>query len=205
MQANFPNATWLVGALAMRRATYRELGGVRGAAICGGGAYDDMGWSKLVRASGRASRMVYHPALEDDSNWESFPEFWEGITRWAAGVFTYRSGGWLVAAICSAAIGLSLAGFLVVVSAVLHGRVPGLLPSILAAALPTAGTPHCIWNRWPLAGAFAFYGVGVEALATLAGGAWARARNRVSWRGEVVKVSAPPPERPAAGSSPTLG
>jgi glycosyltransferase involved in cell wall biosynthesis len=92
VQEHLPGALWLVGALGMRRSTYRELGGVRAAALCGGGAYDDMGWAKLLAKRGRTGRMVYHPALEDASNWESFAEFWQGVTRWAAGVFTYRRG-----------------------------------------------------------------------------------------------------------------
>src|SRR5690606_39934860 len=94
VQEHLPGAIWLIGALGMRRSTYHELGGVRAAALCGSGAYDDLGWSKVVARAGRCGRMVYHPALEDVSNWETFPQFWQGLTRWVAGVFTYRRAGW---------------------------------------------------------------------------------------------------------------
>jgi hypothetical protein len=137
--------------------------------------------------------MVYHPALEDASNWETFPEFWQGVTRWAAGVFTYRRAGWFVAALCAAAIALALGGTAAAFLSAIHGTAPGLAAIALAAVLPTVGIAHCIWNRRSLWFALAFWPIGVEVLVMLAGGGWARFRNRVVWRGEVVKVLSPPP------------
>jgi chlorobactene glucosyltransferase len=193
VQEQLPRAIWLVGALGMRRSTYRDLGGVRAAALCGSGAFDDMGWAKLVAQRGLRGRMVYHAALEDVSNWESFPEFWQGVTRWAAGVFTYRRAGWFVAGLCASAIALSLAGTVASLGALLEGRMPAATALVLAAMLPTVGVFHCRWNRRSLGFALAFWPVGVEVLMMLGGGAWARWRNRVFWRGEVVKVLSPPP------------
>ena len=46
---------------------------------------------------GERARTVHHPALADGSNWTDFDTFWHAFTRWQAGIFTYRRGGWIAA------------------------------------------------------------------------------------------------------------
>jgi glycosyltransferase involved in cell wall biosynthesis len=193
VQASVPGSRWLIGALGMRRSTYFELGGVREAAICGAGAYDDMGWAKLLRLRGFPARMVYHAALEDDSNWETFGEFWHGVTRWAAGFFTYRTGGWVFAGLLAGLVALGLGASASVCSSLAHGRTPGLAAVLLAACPAIGGIAHCVWNRRPLLYTLVFYPVGAAFLAMVLGGVWARVRNRVVWRDQVVRVRSPQP------------
>jgi len=88
--------------------------------------------------------------------------------------------------------GVSGLGAGAMLQALLEGRMPAASSVILAAVPSTLGIIHCRWNRQSPAFALAFWLVAVEVLLMLGGGAWARWRNRVVWRGEVIKVSTPP-------------
>jgi len=93
------DATWLIGALAMRRETYKAVGGAAAAASYGAGVFDDWGWTRVFETRCLRTAMVYHSALEDISNWQSFADCWDGLSRWAAGILTCRKGAWLGALI----------------------------------------------------------------------------------------------------------
>jgi hypothetical protein len=189
----WPRSVWLTGAPMMRRETYQELGGVRAAATCGAGAFDDFGWARALRARGWQGRMVYHPELLDVSNWESFEEFWAGATRWFAGIFTHRRGGWIVASAAGLAVGtIALAAMSVLVQSS-QGRVPG--PGVLSASAAGAviGSVYCRWDRRSLLFTPWIYVVALGVLILLAGAVYARFRNRVFWRGDWVRVVSEPP------------
>jgi glycosyltransferase involved in cell wall biosynthesis len=186
---------WLLGALAMRRSTYAAVGGACAAALCGAGAYDDFGWSRAFSMRGARTAMVYHPALEDHSSWEGFAEFWHGVIRWAAGLFTYRKGGWVTAASCAVVITLSIYCTGRCLSEALSLRLPDLGTIALALIAPTIGVGYCSWDhrRFGLAGLTFFAGFFV--LAVLVGATWARIRNRVRWRAQELRIIAELPAK----------
>jgi len=188
-----PNTVWLIGALAMRRTTYADIGGGHAAAICGAGAYDDFGWSRAFGLRRATTAMVYHSALEDHSNWDTFSEFWYGVTRWAAGLFTYRRGGWITAAGCAAVILLGIYGTARFLSDAVSFRSPDLGTTALALIAPTIGAGYCRWDnrRWPLV--LLTWLIGFLVLAVLAGATIARIRNRVRWRAQELRIVADTP------------
>jgi hypothetical protein len=198
-----PASPWLIGSLAMRRATYDALGGASAAARCAAGAYDDWGWAHCLAAHGQRSRMVYVAELEDSTNFESIGDVLEGLARWLAGLFSYRKGGWVSAL----AIALSLAVLpcvaLLVAAEALAGRMPdpGLIG--LAAIIPTIGAGHCRWNREPMVFSLGFYAVAPLVLLAIVAAAWARLRNRVRWRGDTMRVAGGAPD--ASIGSPEAG
>jgi len=200
-----PNTVWLIGALAMRRATYADIGGGHAAAICGAGAYDDFGWSRAFELRCANTAMVYHSALEDHSNWDTFSEFWYGVTRWAAGLFTYRKGGWITAACCAAVIILGIYGTARLLSDVMSFGSPDLGTLALALIAPTIGVGYCRWDNrgWPLA--LLMWLVGFLVLAVLVSAAMARVRNRVRWRAQELRIVADTPAIGVNSNSVKLG
>jgi hypothetical protein len=193
IQRCWPGAVWLVGALGMRRSTYHALGGGRLAASCGAGLFDDFGWSRLIQRSGLRAQMVYHPELRDIGNWESFREFWCGISRWVAGIFTYRRRGWLTAGLCALALLAMGTGTLDVLWDVVRLDRMRSGSVVLSLVAPLIGVGYCAWERRSYAFAVAMPLMIPLALAVLAGGAWARVRNRVVWKGESLRVVVTPP------------
>lgn len=191
-----PASPWLIGSLAMRRATYDALGGASAAARCAAGAYDDWGWAHCLAAHGQRSRMLYVAELEDSTNFETIGEVVEGLARWLAGLFSYRKGGWVSAL----AIALGLAVFscaaLLAGREALHGRLPdpGLIG--LAAIIPTIGLGHCRWNREPMLLSMGFFAVAPLVLLAILVAAWVRVRNRVRWRGDTMRVAGGAPDAP---------
>jgi hypothetical protein len=195
-----PRARWLIGALGLHRDVYDALGGVRCAGACAAGGYDDWGWARACERHGIATRMVWHDGLHDVSNWTDFAAFWHGLLRWQAGIFTYRRGGWWVAAsLAAAVVGLLAAGAAVGV-ALARGSAPDPASLCIAAIVPTLGAAYCRWTRRPWHEALRFWLVGPLVLASLAGAAWARLRGRVRWRDEVFQIVAPEPSAPGGSS-----
>jgi hypothetical protein len=189
----WPRSVWLTGAPMMRRETYLELGGVRAATTCGAGAFDDFGWARALRANGWRGRMVYHPDLLDVSNWEGFGEFWAGATRWFAGIFTHRRGGWIVASAAGMAVGTIALAAIAVLFEACQGRVPGTGVLAASAAGAAIGIGYCRWDRRSLLFFPWIYVVAIGVLVLLTGAAYARFRNRVFWRGDWVRVVSDPP------------
>jgi len=188
-----PRAAWLIGALGLRRETYHALGGVQGAAACAAGGFDDWGWARACARAGLRTRMVRHPALLDVSNWTDFRTFWHGLARWQAGLYTYRRGGWLVAAGLAAAVAGLLAATAGALADLAAGRAPAGPAGVLATLPIVLGAAYARADRRSYAIAFAFPGVGAFLLAAIGAAAWARLRNRVRWRDEVMAVVKEPP------------
>jgi len=184
------DAVWLIGALAMRRSTYAAAGGALAAAVCGAGAYDDFGWSRAFSLRRARTAMVYHVALEDHSNWEDFSEFWYGVTRWAAGLFTHRSRGWVTAAMCAAVIIVSIYGTFDCLVKAVSFQLPNLGAVALALVAPTVGVGYCRWDHRRLALAGLTFLAGFLVLAVLGGAFWARVRNRIRWRAQELRIIA---------------
>lgn len=189
-----PRSTWLIGSMGIRRSVYVALGGPRAASHCAAGAYDDWGWAQALARRGFYSSMVYVPGFEDSTNFESFGDFRRGIGRWLAGIFNYRRFGWLSAAAIVGLLAFVLWGSVLALLDLAHLELPepGLLA--LAAVGPTAGLAYCRWQREPLWFAGLFYVVGIAAIVSILLAAWVRLRNQVIWRGEVMRIVAPPPE-----------
>jgi hypothetical protein len=185
-----PRSIWLIGALGMQRSTYAALRDSEEVRECGEGLFEDLGWARAFARAGRPARTLYCPQLLDVTSWDGPGPVWHGFCRWFAGVFTYRRGGWVVASVLIA----SLLGVIVatgdVVAALLRCELPNLAAAALAAIAPTMGFINCRWDRRSLWFALAFWLVAPLALAVLAGGAWARVRNRVQWRDDVLRVVA---------------
>jgi len=194
------SSVWLIGALAMRRSTYFAVGGAYAAAICGAGAYDDFGWSRAFSLRHARTAIVYHPALEDHSNWETFSEFWHGVTRWAAGLFTYRSRGWVTAALCAAVILASILGTVRFVLVVGRLQFPDLDTIALASIAPTIGYGYCRWDHRRVAIAGFTCLAGFLVLAVLAGAAWSRVQNRIRWRAQELQIVADLPSQTTTDS-----
>jgi hypothetical protein len=194
-----PRSGWLMGALGMRRTLYEEVGGAAAAATCAGGGYDDWGWARVFEARGDRTRMAYHPALLDHSNWTDFATFRSGFARWEVGIFTYRRGGWLAAS--AIAVGfLAIAWRLAVGFLGLLGLVT-LEPSavFLLTAAPIAGLSYCAWTGCRRRFAWFFYLLPLEIAVSVVWAVAARVRNRVRWRDETMHAVL----RPPAGRSAT--
>ncbi len=197
-------SVWLVGALTLRRDTYESLGGVHAALSCGAGAYDDLGWSRAFATRGERAEMVMTPDMEDVSNWESFSGFLQGLSRWCAGIFTYRKGGWLAAGALGA---LLVAAYVAVAAAVgdlAAGRAPAPAGPLALGFLLLVGVAHCRWNGLSMTFAPVFLLVGLWVLVTFAASARARLRNRARWRDDELLILAASPQRGASdlGDSP---
>jgi bacteriorhodopsin len=80
-------------------------------------------------------------------------------------------------------------------------RFPSFGLVLLAALGPVIGLAYCRWNRVSAWFAWVFWGIGVLAILTIAGAAWARVRNRVVWRGEEMRIVTEPP--PGATTDPS--
>jgi hypothetical protein len=191
-----PRATWLIGALGLHRDTYAALGGALGASHCAAGGFDDWGWARACAQAGLRTRMAYHAGLLDVSNWGGFRAFWDGLARWEAGLFTYRRAGWLAAAGIAATVACLLACAVAVAAAWLRGHAAAPAALVAATVVPLVGLAYCRWSGRPWPVALTFFPVGAFLIASLAGAAWARLRNRVRWREEVMAVVAPPPDVP---------
>jgi hypothetical protein len=183
-----PRSTWLIGSLALRRTTYESLGGARAAARCAAGAYDDWGWAASLRMRGQRTGMIYVPEFADATNFERFGDVVEGTSRWLAGIFSYRKGGWFTAG----ALFLAIAGLLAVVCGVALEMALGRPPSpglAALAAIPFAiGLGVCRFNRDPWWVALGYPFVAALVLFGLGAAARVRIRNSVSWRGETMQV-----------------
>lgn len=188
-----PRATWLIGALGLRRVTYLALGGASGAAACAAGGFDDWGWARACARAGLRTRMVHHGGLLDVSNWTDFRTFWHGLARWQAGLFTYRRAGWVAAATLAAAVSGLLVASVDVVADLVSGRAPAAPSAVLATIPILLGAGYTRAQRLPTGVALGFHAVGAFLLASLAAAAWARLRNRVRWRDEVMAVVAATP------------
>jgi Glycosyl transferase family 2 len=189
-----PHSVWLIGALGMRRATHSALRGSAAVRECGAGLFEDFGWARAFARAGRPARTLYCPQLLDVTNWDGPRPVWYGLCRWIAGVFTYRNGGWVVASVLIAALAAVIVAASEVIRALAAGELPSLTAVALAAIAPTLGWSYCRWDRRSLGFALAFWGVAPLALAVLVGGAWARLRNRVLWREDVLRLVAKEPE-----------
>jgi hypothetical protein len=181
-----PRSIWLVGALGMRRTTHSALRGSAAVRECGGGLFEDFGWARAFARARRPARTLYCPQLVDITNWDGPGPVWHGLCRWIAGVFTYRNGGWVVASVLIAALFAVVVGTGATLRALAGGGPPSLAAVALAAIAPTLGWTYCRWDRRSPWFALAFWFVGPLAIAVLVGGAWARLRNRVLWRDDVL-------------------
>lgn len=188
-----PDAAWLIGSMGMRRTTYTSLG-ARAGLRCAAGAYEDWGWARTLSERGQRTAMVIVPGFEDATNFESFPEFLQGTSRWIAGLFTYRKGGWFAAGAIAAALLVMLGATASVLAGALAGRVPAFGMLSMAAILPTLGIAYCRWTGEPLRVAWGFPVAALLTLVTIGGAVWARCTNRVVWRGETVRIVSPFPE-----------
>jgi len=197
------DASWLIGALAMRRETYERVGGAGAAASFGAGVFDDWGWTRVFESRGLRTAMLFHPGLHDVSNWESFTDGWNGLSRWAAGILTCRRGAWAAAALLVAIVLACLAASGLVLADLVALRRPSLAALALAAVPPTVGVAYCRAHGYRLAFALVASPLAVLLLAPLAGGTLARFRNRILWRDEAIAVVAPPPP-PGSTAAPPL-
>lgn len=188
-----PDATWLIGALAMPRETYRTVGGAASAALFGAGVFDDWGWTRVFELRRLRTAMVYHTALHDVSNWTSFGDCWSGLSRWAAGILTSRGGAWAAAVALSAAALLCTFATGRVVIDLLSLRLPAIAWTALAAIPPTVGVAHCLWHGYRAWWAALSAPIALWLLTPLAGGVWARVRNRIRWHDQELLVVADPP------------
>jgi len=187
------DATWLIGALAMHRETYEAVGGAAAAASYGAGVFDDWGWTRVFEIRRLRTAMVYHSALEDVSNWQSFADCWNGLSRWAAGILTCRRGAWLGALILTALVSAFSIATVKVLVDIASFRLPTALSVALAVIPPTVGVAYCRWHGHRGLWAALSTPISVLMLAPLAGGAWARVRNRIRWRDQELLVVVDPP------------
>lgn len=197
------HGSWLIGALAMRRATYEQVGGASAAAAFGAGAFDDWGWTRVFEQHDLEAAMLYHPGLHDVSNWESLVDGWDGLSRWAAGILTSRPGAGLAALVLTAAVLGCAAATAVVVLDLLALRAPPPLSLAFAGVPLLVGAAHCRAHGHRLVWAALSAPLSLFLLLPLVGGAIARLRNRVRWRDEQVRVVAARPSAaaPAPGVS----
>lgn len=191
------DASWLIGALAMRRDTYVRVGGAASAAGSGAGAFDDWGWTRVFERERLPTAMLFHPGLHDVSNWESFRDGWNGLARWAAGILTCRRGAWAAALVLTAAVAGCFVASLAVLCDLTAGRAPALAALALAAVPPVVGWAYCGAHGYARPWALVASPLALLLLAPLAGGAIARLRNRIRWRDEEIAVVAPPPATPS--------
>jgi GT2 family glycosyltransferase len=197
LQRWVPGSVWLVGALGMRRATYEAVGGAGAALACGAGLYEDLGWARACAKRGIPALTLYHPALLDGTNWEGPVDAWQGLTRWIAGVFSHRRGGWFVGGALIGLLTAILAGALQTATALATGRPPAFTEVLLAATAVGLGLSYCRWDARSPWFAPMFLVIGWPTVGVLLAGLSARLTNRVTWRGEVLRVMAePPPTRP---------
>lgn len=194
LQEARPDATWLIGALAMRRATHREVGGAAAAASCGAGVFDDWGWTRAFERHRMRTAMVYHPGLIDVSNWETAADGWDGLTRWAAGMLASRRGAWPAALAASAGVAACAIATASVASDMAALRVPSPGAFALAAAPVTVGIAYCRAHAQRAAWALLSTPVALATLAPLWSGAVALLRNRIRWRDEELRVVTGPPD-----------
>ena len=185
----------------MPRETYRAVGGAASAAVFGAGVFDDWGWTRVFELRRLRTAMVYHPALHDVSNWMSFGDCWNGLSRWAAGILTSRRGAWAAAAGVSAAVLLCAFATGRVAIDLLSFRLPAITWIALAAIPPTVGVAHCFWHGHRAWWAALSAPIAVCMLTPLAGGAWARVRNRIRWLDQELLVVAEPPANRGPGAS----
>lgn len=188
-----PDATWLIGALAMPRETYRAVGGAASAALFGAGVFDDWGWTRVFELRRLRTAMVYHPGLHDVSNWASFGDCWNGLSRWAAGILTGRRGAWAAAVVLSAAVLLCELATGYVVIELLSFRLPAIAWIAIASIPPTVGVAHCLWHGHRVWWAALSAPVALCMLTPIAGGARAWVRNRIRWLDQELLVVAEPP------------
>lgn len=192
-------SAWLVGALTLRRSTYDAMGGARAALECGAGAYDDLGWSRAFTVRGERAEMVFASGLEDGSNWTSFGEFFQGLTRWCAGIFTYRRGGWIAAGALAGLLVATYVALARLASQLAAGSTPEPAGPLALGFALVIGVGYCRWNRRPWWVASVFVLVPLEVLAIFAGAAVAGLRNRAGWRDDNLRIRAAPPP----GDAPT--
>ena len=190
-----PRATWLIGTLAMRRETYEAIGGAHAAALYGGGAFDDWGWTRLFEMRRARTALLFDDGLHDVSNWEAFPEAWNGMSRWVAAFLVCRRGALPALALGTAAVlatGLATGR---VIADLASLRLPPLPYAALAAVPPTFGIAYCRTHGYRLAWAVLAAPIAVGMTAAVAGGITARLRNRVRWRDLEIAVVAEPPSQ----------
>jgi hypothetical protein len=185
-----PRSIWLIGALGMQRSTYAALRDSDEVRQCGEGLFEDLGWARAFARAGRPARTLYCPQLLDVTSWDGPGPVFHGFCRWFAGVFTYRRGGWVVASVLIASLLAVVFATSSATLALARGEAPSLSAAALAAIAPTMGLIHCRWDERSPWFALAFWLVAPLALAVLAGAAWARLRNRVRWRDDVLRVVA---------------
>jgi len=186
-------SVWLLGAITMRRCTYEDMGGARAALACGAGAYEDFGWSRSFAERGERAEMLIAPGLEDVSNWTRFGEFFQGLTRWLAGLFTYRRGGWVAAAAFAGLIVACYVALAHLAADLAAARFPGLAELLALGFALTFGASYCRWNARPWWVAPVFLLVGLEVLVTFGATAVAALRNRAGWRDDALRIRAEPP------------
>jgi glycosyltransferase involved in cell wall biosynthesis len=191
--ARLRRSVWLVGALTMRRSTCEAMGGVRAALSCGAGAYDDMGWSRAFAARGDRAELVVTRHLEDFSNWDTFSTFLQGLTRWLAGIFTYRRGGWVAAGAFGALLVATYVAIGGLVADVLAARPPAPAGLLALGFALVIGVAHYRWNRESVALAPVFLLVGIEVLVSFVAAGWAGLRNRAGWRDDELLIRVPNP------------
>jgi len=193
IQDLLPRSRWLIGALGLRRTLFESIGGVPSATACAAGGFDDWGWCRAFEERGLSTRMVYHPDLEDTTNWTSFATFRSAFARWLAGLFTYRRGGWVAAFGLVAVIGFVLAQSVSFGVGLIAHRSFDPAGAVMVATALGIGSSHCVWNRRSPWFALYFFVVGCLVIASVAAASWARIRNRVDWRGDVMRVVSPIP------------
>lgn len=205
IQELWPDSPWLIGALGIHRARWHEAGGARAAATCAAGGFDDWGWCRVFEKQRLRARTVYHPDLADASNWTDFRTFWQGFARWQAGIFTYRRGGWIAALVLLALVSFILVDQGLALASLLRGDGAPAASLIFAAIAPTIGIGYVLWSgeRWWFA--LVFHLVGLLLVVSILGGAWARLRNQVGWRDEVMYVVARPPVEGEKADASELG
>jgi glycosyltransferase involved in cell wall biosynthesis len=188
-----PDSPWLIGALGLRRDLWREIGGARAAATCAAGGFDDWGWCEVFRRRRERARTVYHPALADSSNWTDFRTFFQGFTRWLVGVFTYRKGGWIVGGLLLLLIGWMLTDQARAAVSLWRGQGASATSVMILATALTIGVGYRQWSgeRWWFA--LVYHLVGLLFVISFLGAIWARIRNRVGWRDDVMTVVTSPP------------
>jgi hypothetical protein len=185
---------WLVGALAMRRQAYDEVGGARAAAAHGaGGLFDDWGWTRAFELADLPTVMVYDPSLRDVSNWDSFGAAWQGLTRWCLGIFVSRMGSLAVAALIVAATLLCNLATLHLAADLSALRIPSIAVTALSLVGPVIGAVHCRAHGYRAYWALLSAPVGLLICSLAAAAIWARVTNRLRWKGEEVRAALPGP------------
>lgn len=197
-------ASWLIGALALRRETYEQVGGAAAASAFGAAVFDDWGWTRVFERRGLRTAMLFHPGLHDVSNWESFRDGWNGLSRWSAGILTCRPGARLAAAVLVGLVVTCFVASVAVVAALAAGRMPGIPSLALAAVPPSVGLAYCRAHGYRRVLALLASPLSLLLLAPLFGGVFARWRNRIRWRDEEIAVVASVPAlAPPAAASPS--